>query len=250
MAAAQAATSRDNDMPTPPPTLCLLIPRQSFEQLSSVRNNARERRVSAVFIDQPLSRQLDLVRMALPDRHRLGVVLGPSSRGLEGELHTLASERSLILNLATVTESSAVYAALQTVIAESDLLLLLPDPVATNADTVYSLLLTSYRAQVPVAGFSEGLHNAGALVSLYSTARQQGRQGAEIASRALARENSLPAPQYPKYFTVRVNASVAHSLGLHLPAEEALSAALSGKGAGAGAKPHASDGPAIQRSEP
>jgi ABC-type uncharacterized transport system substrate-binding protein len=111
---------------------------------------------------------------------------------------------------------------------DSDLLLLLPDPVATTADTVYGLLLTSYRAQIPVIGYSEGLLNAGALLSLYSTARQQGRQGAEIASSILAHE-PLPGPQHPKYFTVRVNASVARSLGLHLPAEAALLSALEGK---------------------
>ena len=111
---------------------------------------------------------------------------------------------------------------------ESDLLLLVPDPVVANADTVYGLLLTSYRAQIPVVGYSEGLLNAGALVSLFSTARQQGRQGAEIVGRLLAHE-ALPTPQHPRYFTVRVNASVARSLGLRLPAESALNAALNGQ---------------------
>jgi ABC-type uncharacterized transport system substrate-binding protein len=155
----------------------------------------------------------------------VGVILGPSSRELEKGLRSEARSRELSLNVAQVGESSGVYAALQSVMPDSDLLLLLPDPVATNADTVYGLLLTSYRAQTPVVGYSEGLLNAGALVSLFSTARQQGRQGAEIASRILAHE-ALPAPQHPKYFTVRVNASVARSLGLHVPAEAALYSAL------------------------
>jgi len=228
LAAAQAIMTREASSTMPPPTLCLLIPRQSFERLAPAVTNDRARRLSALFIDQPISRQLDLVRIALPERHRVGVILGPSSRELEGALRSQASSRDLSLDFARVDASSGVYAALQSVMAASDLLLLLPDPVATTADTVYGLLLTSYRAQIPVVGYSEGLLNAGALLSLYSTARQQGRQGAEIAASILARE-PLPAPQHPKYFTVRVNASVARSLGLHLPPEAALYSALESK---------------------
>jgi len=232
LAAAQATTARESGS-TPPLTLCLLIPRQSFERLAATRAPASERRLSALFIDQPLSRQFDLLRLALPDKHRVGVILGPSSQELTNELRSQARERALSLSLAKVSEAAGVYSALQTVLPESDLLLLLPDPVATNADTVYGLLLTSYRAQIPVLGFSEGLLNAGSLVSLYSTAQQQGKQGAEIASHILDRAGELPAPQYPKYFTVRVNASVARSLGLHMPVDTALNAALNGEGADA-----------------
>ena len=228
LAAAQAVMARGTSSSMPPATLCLLIPRQSFERLAPGAASERTHRVSALFIDQPLSRQLDLVQIALPERHRVGVIAGPSSQELEGSLRSQAQTRELSLTFARVDTSSGVYAALQTVMPVSDLLLLLPDPVATTADTVYGLLLTSYRAQKPVVGYSEGLLNAGALLSLYSTARQQGRQGAEIASSILAHE-PLPAPQHPKYFTVRVNASVARSLGLHLPPEAALYSALEAK---------------------
>jgi len=228
LAAAQAVVAREAPGTMPPPTLCLLIPRQSFERLVPAAANDRMRHVSALYIDQPVSRQLDLLRVALPERHHVGVILGPSSQELEGGLRSQAQSRELSLNFAKVSASSGVYAALQSVMPESDLLLLVPDPVATTADTVYGLLLTSYRAQIPVVGYSEGLLNAGALLSLYSTARQQGRQGAEIAGSILAHE-ALPGPQHPKYFTVRVNASVARSLGLHLPAEADLYSALQRK---------------------
>jgi len=123
-----------------------------------------------------------------------------------------------------------VYGALQSLLPESDVLLAIPDPVAVNASTIYGLLLTSYRAQVPVVGFSEGLVKAGALLGLFSTASQQGKQGAEIATRILAGDGGLPAPQYPKYFTVRANYSVARSLGLRLEEEAALAATLAPRG--------------------
>ena len=229
LSAAQATIVREAALPTPPLTLCLLIPRQSYERLVPTRASGRERRLSAVFIDQPLSRQLDLIRIALPNRSRVGVILGPSSELLKDELRDRARERGLVPKLADVTEASGVYAALQKVLPESDLLLALPDPVAVNASTAYGLLLTSYRAQVPVIGFSEGMAKAGALLSLFSTASQQGKQGAEIVNRILAGAAEVPAPQYAKYFTVRVNFSVARSLGLRIDEEAALAAALAAR---------------------
>lgn len=227
LTAAQSVVQRQNTSSAPIRTLCLLIPRQSFGRLAASRTAPGDRRLSALFIDQPLSRQLDLIRAVLPERRRVGVIYGPTSRELADELRDKAHARKLTLVGAEVSDATGVYGALQRILPESDVLLALPDPVAVNAGTVYGLLLTSYRAQVPVAGFSEGWVKAGALVSLFSTARQQGQQGAEIASRALSGETALPLPQYPKYFTVRVNGTVARSLGLHIEDQGTIAATLS-----------------------
>jgi hypothetical protein len=242
--AARAVFAREAALNVSPPTLCLLIPRQSYERLVSAAGTGRGRRASAVFIDQPLSRQLDLIRIALPDRLRVGVIFGPSSEALKDELREKARERNLTLHTATVTEASGVYGALQKVLPESNLLLALPDPVAVSASTAYGLLLASYRAQVPVVGFSEGMVRAGALLALFSTASQQGRQGAEIVTRFLAGASELPAPQYPRYFTVRANYSVARSLGLQMEDEAALTTTLGqrSEGIGGAVAPRAGDG--------
>ncbi len=246
LAAAQRTLVREKDLATPPRTLCLLIPHQSFERLLPGGVHAGDSRVSALFIDQPLSRQLDLLRLALPDKKRVGVILGPTSQPLAGELRAQTREHSLDLTVASINERSGLYAALQSVLPASDLLLMLPDPLVANADTVYGLLLTTYREQLPVVGFSEGLLNAGALISLFSTAAQQGRQGAEIARDVLAHGGAMPEPQYPRYFTVRVNASVARSLGLHLAPEETLGAALAGRVEGAHADPSGKSLPSLK----
>jgi len=225
LSAAQATLARESGG-AHARVLCALIPRLSFEKLAQDAERSGVPRPSALFIDQPLARQFDLLKAALPERHRIGTILGPTSRLTSAELQATASAHGMTLASAQIDEASALYGALQGVVADNDVLLLQPDPVAVNPDTVYGLFLASYRAQLPVVGFSEGLLNAGALLSLYSTAHQQGRQAAEIASDALARGGALPAPQYPKYFTVKVNASVARSLGLRVPGGDALAALL------------------------
>ena len=93
-------------------TLCLLIPRQAFERLAPPRGDGRPRRLSAVFIDQPLSRQLELLRIALPGRNRVGVVLGPYFRGTCATSCAKRAPRARpCLNTAEVAESVRVSTA-------------------------------------------------------------------------------------------------------------------------------------------
>ena len=65
LSAAHATVSREEGLAAPPRTLCLLIPRQSFEHLASAKGRVAAGTLSAVFIDQPLGRQLDLLHLAL-----------------------------------------------------------------------------------------------------------------------------------------------------------------------------------------
>ena len=241
LAAAEAVLSRDDA--ALPRTLCLLIPRTSFESLNAHRSVVQQRRVSAVYIDQPIGRQLDLIKAALPGRTRLGIIFGPSSMALRDELRAGARERDLGLRAAEVTQPDGIYAASQVILGDADVLLALPDSIAFNSSTAYLLMLASYRAQVPVVGFSDSLANAGALVSVFSTLQQQGRQGAEIANRALADDSRLEPPQYPRYYTVRANDSVARSLGIPLADPRTLEQAVAERA-------RASRGPTSQRDGP
>jgi putative tryptophan/tyrosine transport system substrate-binding protein len=226
LAAAQTAVAHHDARGPLPPTLCLLVSRQTFDGLVKVGATERVRRVSAVFVEQPITRQLDLISLAFPAKSRIGAVFGPTSVALAGDIQDIARDRGFALNRIDVADASGVYPALQKILQHSDLLLALPDPVALNASTAHGVLVTSYRAQVPVVGFSQAMVDAGALVAVYSTARQQGRQGAEIAGRVLTGEAELPAPQYPRYFTVGVNFIAARSLGLRMEDESALAAGL------------------------
>ena len=65
LAAAQAVVAHGDTAPEQP-VLCLLIPRQAFARLSATVSAQRAQRLYAVFIDQPLARQVDLLRLALP----------------------------------------------------------------------------------------------------------------------------------------------------------------------------------------
>jgi ABC-type uncharacterized transport system substrate-binding protein len=202
------------------PILTTLIPRQAFEKISRQRD---PRQYSAVFLDQPLARQMELIRLALPDRARIGVVLGPESQDALKAIQAVSKEARFGLAVEKISAAEELLPALQRVLADSDVLLALPDPLVFNKGTVQSLLLTTYRYQDPVIGFSLAYVKAGALAAVYTTPEQAGRQAGEMLLHAMAgKVLLLPPPEYPKYFSVSVNYQVARSLGISVSDESVL----------------------------
>jgi len=205
------------------PMLHTLLPRQSYLELARDGTHERPRRHTAIYLDQPLRRQLNLIGFALPERTRVAVMLGPATTPLEDELATAARDRDLDLRIQRLTNAEELVPLLREALEDSDVLLALPDPMVFNRDTVHHLLIAAYHRRVPVVGFSRGVVEAGALLAVYSTPAQTGRQAAEIVRQALrAPARPLPPPQYTKYFAVAVNRRVAASLGLELPDEKTL----------------------------
>jgi putative tryptophan/tyrosine transport system substrate-binding protein len=204
------------------PLICSLIPKRAYEDVAGVRSAAVERRSTAVYFDQPIARQLDLIRAALPGHKRVGAVLGPISAASLGAFETAARERQLAFVHEQIADSAQLFAALERVVAHADVLLAVADPVVINATTAQNTLLTAYRHQVPVVAFSDSYVKAGALVAVFSTPTQQAAQVAEMAIEYLATGARLSAPAYPKYFTVRVNRQVARSLGVAIEEEATL----------------------------
>ena len=198
--------------------LSVLVPRSSFEALTASLRPADLRRVTAVHLDQPLARQLELVRQMLPGMTRVGIVLGPESARDADRLQAAADARGLRLAIERASRDSELFPALQRVMADSDVFLALPDARVVNADTAQNLLLTSFRLRAPVVAWSAGYVRAGALAAVYTTPAQAGAQAAELA-RALLRGAAVPAPQYPRTYSIAINRQVARSLGLEIDDE-------------------------------
>lgn len=203
----------------PAPVLATLLPRKSFMQ--SMEGRQESRGFSAVYLDQPPGRQLDLLRLALPERRRVVLLTGPESRALSATFGAAAAERGLRLNHEYVADESGLYSALQRSLGDADLLLAVPDATLYNAHTISDILLTAYRYRVPVIGFSPAYVKAGALLALYSSTGQVGAQVVDIARDVLA-GRALPPPQYPRDYSIGINPYVAHSLNLRLEDEASL----------------------------
>lgn len=214
-----------------PPVLAVLVPRAWYLKTGRARLSDGGRRVaSAIYLDQPVEREARLIRLALPEVRRVGVLLGADEAGLAAELGEALRAQGLSLVQQTLAPGARLIGPLETVLSGADLLLAVPDPQVINRNTAQSLFLTSYRYRVPVLGYSRSLTRAGALLSLHSSPAQIGRQTAEWVDSALTGPAvRLPAPAYPAYSSVSVNEQVARSLGFTLPPEGELEKRLGGE---------------------
>ncbi|MGA7800269.1 MAG: ABC transporter substrate binding protein [Gammaproteobacteria bacterium] len=221
-AAAQALQSS-----RPTPVLCVLVPQITFDMLRRVYTGDSGRPVSAIYLDQPMGRQLDLVRLTVPTLQQVGVLLGPNSRMARKTLESAAHARGISVHIGEIGPDDNPIAALTSVLDDSDALLAEPDPVVFNRGNLEGILLSTYRMSIPVIGFSHAYVQAGALAAVYSTPEQIGRQAGELISR-MARLGrwQLPKPSYPAYYTVTVNRQVARSLRLDVPTGQQLQAEL------------------------
>ena len=190
-----------------------LLPRSAYERLPLRAEDAR--RVSAVFIDQPAPRQIELLRIALPDWSRVALLVGRESLELGQRLQGAARDRRLRPTLAQLSEESELYPTLQRTLAEPGILLAVPDSTVYNNRTISNILLTAYHQRSPVVGFSPAYVKAGALLALYSTPAQVGQQAGEAARQGLA-TGALPPPAAPRHFRISTNPYVARSLGIVL----------------------------------
>jgi putative tryptophan/tyrosine transport system substrate-binding protein len=200
------------------PVLSVLVPQSAYESIATAEAG---RRWSAIHIDQPYSRQLLLIRSALPEARLVGVLVNAEHPERIQALRAALPGSSLELVTGVFQAESSVFPALSRVLDQADVFLALPDPQAHNAGVVRNLLLTSFRARVPVVGFSAAYARAGAVMSLYSTPEQIARQAADLIGEWFDRR-VWPEARYPRHFTVSVNAHVARSLGLRIEDEDAL----------------------------
>jgi hypothetical protein len=196
------------------PTLNVLLPHIGFEKLKRAPSST----YSAIFMDQPMQRQLALIAIQFPNANSVGILYETQPIQLDS-LRKLSTKMHFELREQKVDQQNPISGALSDLLRMSDVLLVLPDNNVYRSDTIRNILLETYRAHVPVVGLSASYVRAGALCAIYSTPQQIAYQAAE-AVEAFAKAGRLPPPQYTEDFEILVNSQVARSLGI--PVKDAI----------------------------
>ncbi len=195
--------------------LSLMVPRAALLAL----NDAGEGD-SAVFLDQTPARSLAFIRLLLPNAKRVGIIASNEAAPGLRVFVVEAARAKLEVVTNTVQEQQDVPGALQVLLPQIDVLLLVPDSRVVNESSVRNILMASYRRRVPVIGFSRGLTNSGAVASLVSSLEEIGRQGGLLARQWNPVTGTLPAARYTGQFDLTFNRQVARSLDIALPMDE------------------------------
>lgn len=199
------------------PLLAVMVPQSGYESL--IKSPSKHANVvSAIYLNQPWGRQIDFLCSVLPIRHRVGVL---HVSALSQELHQISAEvirHGGVLVTQEVRAESSLSAGLDELLRISDVLLAVPDGAIYSAGNIRNILLSTYRQNVPLLGWSQAFVNAGAIAALYSSPEQLAEQALQMV---LGYEQSgrLRAAQYPAEFSIAINRQVARSLGIVIGSE-------------------------------
>ena len=206
--------------PLGPPTLVLRISRLQAQQRLAQSPHPR---LSLLWSDPPLERQLRLIRSVLPQVRQVGVLYSADSRFLLKELHLAAQPLNMEI-IAEPWDSTSDSRPLQNLLRNSEVLLGLDDPKLYNPKTVKNLLLSSYARQQALIGPNAGFVRAGSLASTYSDQQDWLQTLDSLLDQPPAR---WPRALYPTAFKVLSNPQVARSLGIEEIDPQAVARQLS-----------------------
>ncbi len=208
------------DGPVDFPVYAVLVPCASYDKLlddlDSSGRGALKHYLSALYLDQPPKRQLELVKALGGDRFRVvGLLLAEK---LDVDIKPLVAQAKRLdieLRDIRVAGSRDIVPTLKRAQRKIDMLLTMFDPSLINTQTIKQILYFSYHRRLPVLGYSQAMVKAGALAAIYSTAEQVGRHAAEEIVAALDHEPlRLPPRSFPKYYQVTCNSAVADYFNL------------------------------------
>lgn len=214
------------------PLLGTLLPDLAFRAAVDKTRPGR-RSVSAVVLDQPIARQFAMIQRALPARQRIAVLAGPQTRPYLKVLEREAQLRGMqLIAGSAIVDPEDIFPSLKMILEQADVVLALPDTLVYNGASLQNILLTTYRARVPVVTFSPAYVKAGALLAMYSTPAQVAREVVGLLRHWRAGQ-PLPEPVSPEEFAVIANPRVASSLGIGLDDAAQIAEDLrGGKGGG------------------
>jgi ABC-type uncharacterized transport system substrate-binding protein len=205
-AALQAALNAD----VPGTVVSSFVSSEAFRRLRSAAP-ARGRPLTGVYAEASPTAQMQLIRHLYRRRVMVGVLLSASTRHLQAPIEKAADEADLAVSFVEVRPGESPVRSLAALTSAS-VLLAVPDPDLYNAELARAILESTYRRRQGVIGFSKSMVSAGTLAAAYATLDDVVAQLDEMIDALLAGQS--PEPQYPAYWRVAVNESVARSLDI------------------------------------
>lgn len=169
---------------------------------------------SAIYADQPLSRQLQLIN-ALVEKRPASIAIGWQHPHYGRQIAALQRRYPQLKIVDEQLAGSDAQRRINRLIQRNDVLLATPESALYNARSARGILLAAYRHNKLLIGPTQSFVNAGALASVISTPEHYAADIREMIHRYLS-SGALPAPQHPSRYRVVVNHHVAESLGLRL----------------------------------
>jgi ABC-type uncharacterized transport system substrate-binding protein len=186
----------------------------SSQAYMSILENAPDHTaaITAVYAEPSPAVQMHLISLLYKRKTGVAVILSSRTAYLEPILQAAAAKENTELTIEKLATGESINRMLNRV-GEVSAILAMPDSTIFDAENIRNILISCYRRNQSVIGFSASLVKAGALASSYSDIEDIDAQLYELIAEFEA-SGRLPAPQFPKYFEVIINDEVARSLNI------------------------------------
>ena len=192
------------------PLLALFVSNEAYTRLTGQARRPKGP-VSAIFAEADPQNQMAFIRSIYTRRITVGVLLTELTTNQEQHIRRAARANDLDVEIRVVGPTDNALRVL-TSMASATVILAVPDRDLYTADSLRGLLESTYRRNQPVIGFSTPLVAAGTLGTVYSNIDDTLAQLPETIL-AMQGGRSL-APQYPAYWRISINDTVARSLNV------------------------------------
>jgi len=194
-----------------------------LENPADLQSNPANQQLSGVSLTIPPEQQLKIIKEALPDVRRLGLLYSPQSDTMYQAVRKIVQKTGLRLVAEEVATERDIPAALRKILPQIDAFWMPPDEVVYDRRFPHILrfiLLESFQNSVPVIAMSVHLATAGAPLALGIDYEDIGRQTAELVLKKLTgRSSGSNVVENPRKVVIYINEWVASSLGLKIPSK-------------------------------
>ncbi len=174
--------------------------------------------VSGVTMAISPSRQIEEIRRLFPSIKTIGAIYDPDSTEMAlRDLRQAARVQGIVLAAAAVKRPSEIPAALDGVLKDADLFLMLPDPLYASQEAVDYLLLHSLRYAIPTFTFTKKYVAAGAVAAITIDPEDIGIQAGDILR--LERWRGAPVRQQARKALLVINRKIAQKLKITISEE-------------------------------
>ena len=201
------------------PVFSVLVPEAVIDEVTNKNN----RPWAVQVIDQPIERQLLLIKHMFGKDTKIGIILGPVSSNKKNKIEQAAIDSGSSVSIKNIETTEQLIPTLKDTISQNDLILAIPDPVVYSKNTIRGILLLTYRSKTPVIGFSQSYIKAGATAGLYSTPEQIAQDAAQNIKNFFKNGKEFEQNVYhPHSFSVDINRRVAETLRLNINYREII----------------------------
>ncbi len=185
---------------------------------ASDANSSPSRTGDGITLLVPVREQLQMIRQALPEARRVGLLHSRSSAAIYKAAAGQAEEQGLRLEQRMVNGERDVPAALRSLLPLVDVVWMPPDNLVYDSRIIRFILLECFQNSVPIVAAGREVAEAGTPLALGVDYADIGRQTAEMALRRLSgRGGQVSDIQPPRRVLLYINDLVASSLGLNIP---------------------------------